>query len=133
MERPLRPLSSQLRLGIGITAAINLVVGLAFLFGPELGVTLWPTPIPAIIMRFIGAIVLGNCVGLVVVARQGTWEGARALFAVGFVYGIVVLPSLLYHLLIRDAPQVLWVYAIADATFLAVIAYVWWRYETASG
>ena len=51
-------LSAAARTGVAVTAVIDLVVGLAFLFGPELGVTLWPTPIPSILMRFIGAMCL---------------------------------------------------------------------------
>jgi hypothetical protein len=60
----------------------HLIVGLLFLFGPELGLTLWPSPIPAVLMRFIGAIIVGNGVGAWLAARQGTWEGARVIFTI---------------------------------------------------
>jgi hypothetical protein len=55
-----RPLSARLRLAVAATAAISLSIGLAFLFGPELHFTLWPTPIAPMLMRFMGAIVSGS-------------------------------------------------------------------------
>lgn len=116
-------------MAINATSLINLLVGLAFLFGPELGITLWPTAVPQVLMRFIGAIILGNAVGAWMISRQGTWEGARALFAVALVYGAIILPALLYHLILGTAPAVLWVYAIVDAIFLGPIAYVFWQNE----
>jgi hypothetical protein len=109
---------------------INLIVGLAFLLGPEMGLTLWPTPIAPLLMRFIGSIVLANGVGAALIARQGTWEGARVLFAVALVYGVVILIALLYHLLfLGNAPPVFWIYVLVDAIFLVPIAYIYWAYE----
>ena len=35
-----KPLSAGLRAAVGVTAAIDLIIGLAFLFAPELGFTL---------------------------------------------------------------------------------------------
>jgi hypothetical protein len=124
-----RRLSPALRATTAATASIDLLIGLAFLLGPELGLTLWPTPIPPLLMRFIGAIILGNGVGAWTIVRQPTWECARALFTVALVYGIVVLLALLYHLLLADAAPIFWVYAIIDAIFLAPIAYIYWSYE----
>jgi hypothetical protein len=126
-----RLLPPWLRTAIAVTAAIDLIIGLAFLFGPELNLTLWPTPIPPILMRFIGSIVLANGVGAAMIVRQATWEGARVLVAVALVYGIVVFIALLYHLLLGSAPAVFWIYTILDVIFLGPIAYIYWRYETA--
>jgi hypothetical protein len=124
-----KPLSAALQAAVGITAAIDLLIGLGFLFAPELGFTLWPTPIPPVLSRFIGSIIVANGVGAWLVVREGTWEGARVLFAVALVYGIVVLVALLYHLLLGDAAAFFWIYATVDAIFLGPIAYIFWRYE----
>ena len=123
------PLSAPLRGAVYVTAVIDLVIGLAFLFAPELGTNLWPTPISPVLTRFIGGIVLANGVGALMAARQGTWEGARVIFTVALVYGVVVFVALLYHLLLGTAPQVFWIYAIVDLLFLVPIGYVYWTYE----
>ena len=123
-------LALPLRGAVALTAAIDLAIGLAFLFGPELGLTLWPSAIAPVLMRFIGSIVLGNGVGAALIAHRGSWEGARALFAVALVYGVAVLIALLYHLLILGgAAPVFWVYVALDAAFLIPIAAVFWIYE----
>ncbi|HWQ15058.1 MAG TPA: hypothetical protein VNL77_19835 [Roseiflexaceae bacterium] len=126
-------LSAGLRTLILLTAAIDLAIGLAFLFGPELSITLWPTPIPPALMRFIGAIILGNGVGAVVLARQGTWEGARVLFTVAIVYGVAVLVTLLYDLLARGANPLFWIYIALDAVFLAPIIAIFVSHERRRG
>jgi hypothetical protein len=114
---------------VNITAVIDLVIGLAFLFGPELGVTLWPNPITPVLMRFIGSIIVGNGVGAWLATRQSTWEGARVLFTVAIVYGAAVLPFLLYHLIFGGAPSVLWIYVALDTIFLVPILYIFRQYE----
>jgi hypothetical protein len=38
-----------------LAGLVNLIVGLGFFFLPELHFALWPTSIPAILDRFIGA------------------------------------------------------------------------------
>jgi hypothetical protein len=126
-------LSARLRALILLTAVIDLAIGLAFLFGPELGVTLWPTPIPPALMRFIGAIILGNGVGAVVLARQGTWEGARVLFTVAIVYGVAVFITLLYDLLARGANPFFWIYIALDALFLVPIIAIFASHERRRG
>ena len=126
----IRPLFSPLLRGaVAVTAVIDLAIGLAFLLGPELGLTLWPSAIAPLLMRFIGAIVFGNGVGAALVARRGSWESARALFAVALVYGVAVLVALLYHLLVVGAAPVFWGYVAIDAIFLVPIAAVYWMYE----
>lgn len=122
-------LGGEVRLGMYLTAVLDALLGLAFLFAPELSLPVWPTPLPPILMRFVGAIVLANGVALVVAARQGTWEGARVLFTVGLTYGAVVLVALLYHLLLACAPELFWGYTLADSVFVAVLARIVWLYE----
>lgn len=124
-----KPLSAGLRVAVAVAATIDLLIGLAFLFAPELGFALWPTPIAPVLSRFIGSIVLANGVGAWMIVRDGTWEGARVLFAVALVYGVVVLVALLYHLLLGEAAPFFWIYAAVDAIFLGPIGYIYWRYE----
>jgi hypothetical protein len=125
-----RPLSAALQTAVAVTAAIDVIIGVLFLFAPELGFTLWPTPIAPVLSRFIGSIIVANGVGAWLVVRQGTWEGARVLFAVALVYGFVVLVALLYHLLVvGDRALFFWIYAAVDAIFLGPIAYIYWKYE----
>lgn len=124
-----RNLSSRLRDVLYVTAALDGVIGLLFLFGPELDLTLWPSAISPVLMRFIGGIILANATGSWIAARQATWEGARALFAIALVYGVVVFVALLYHLLLKDADARFWIYAAVDGLFLGPIAYVVWLHE----
>ena len=123
------PLPRWLRHAVGLTVVVNLVVGLAFLLGPELGITLWPTAIPPVLMRFIGAIIVANGVGAALIARRDSWEHARVLFVVALVYGALVLAALLDHLVLKGAPPLFWGYATLDALFLVPIAAITWRYE----
>jgi hypothetical protein len=124
-------LAPMLRAAIAVAAAIDLLIGLAFLFGPALRLTLWPTPIPVVLMGFIGAIILANGVGAMMIVRRPTWENARILFSVALIYGIVVLFALLYHLLLAGAAPILWIYVALDTVFLIPICYVFWMYERA--
>ena len=92
----------------------------------NLGSALGPTPIAPVLSRFIGSIIVANGVGAWLVA----WEGARVLFAVALVYGVVVLIALLYHLLVvGDRALFFWIYAFVNAIFLGPIAYIYWKYE----
>jgi hypothetical protein len=125
-------LGPALRIAIAVTAVIDLLIGLAFLLGPELGLTLWPTPIPLALMRFIGAIVLANGVGALMIVARPTWENARTLFTVALVYGIIVLLALLYQLLAVGAAPIFWFYVVVDAIFLVPIGAIYWAYERAS-
>lgn len=124
-------LPASLRLAVAVTVLINLFVGLAFLFGPEWDIMLWPTAIPPVLMRFIGAIIIGNGIGAAMIAQRGTWENARVLFVVALAYGVLVLTALLYHLLLKGAPTLFWGYVVLDAIFLVPIAAIVWRYERA--
>jgi len=124
-----RELSPGLRTAVTITAVIDVIVGLAFLFAPETGFTPWPTAISPVLLRFIGSIILGNGIGAWLVARQGTWESARALFTVALVYGVVMLVALPYHLLAGNANPILWAYFVVDLLFIVPIGYIYWTQE----
>ena len=125
-----RELSPGLRRVLYGTAVIDLVIGLLFLLDPELDSAPWPKPIAPVLVRFIGSIVIANAAGLVVAARQGTWEGARALFAVASVYGLVALVAVTAQLLSApDGQGVLWIYVAVLVVFLGPIAVLIARYE----
>ena len=103
-----------------IAGIFNLVIGLAFFFLPEMHLPLWPTNIPHMLDRFIGAIVLGNCAGSFWLATQREWARVRPLAIVAVVYGTIVTLALLYHLLwLHDSPF-FWFYFLFDVPFLIV-------------
>jgi O-antigen/teichoic acid export membrane protein len=111
------PLERILALLAGI---VNLIVGLGFFFLPELQFPLWPTSIPAILDRFIGAIIIGNSVGALWLAREREWARVRPLALVALVYGTLVAVALLYHLLWLNASATFWLYFLFDVPFLLV-------------
>jgi hypothetical protein len=118
-----------LRFIIAFAAGLNLLIGLAFFFGPELGITLWPSPLPREMMRFTGSIVLANGIGAAMIVRRPTWENARVLVAVALVYGLAVFLGLFIDLVAAGAPAVFWIYLIINTLFLIPAAYFFWRYE----
>jgi hypothetical protein len=106
-------------------AAINGVIGVLFLLGPELGLNLWPSPVSPVLTRFIGAIILGNGVGAAVATRQATWAGARVLFYVAAAYGLIALVFVPWAILRAGVDQVLWGYVVVDAIFeIGVVAII---------
>jgi O-antigen/teichoic acid export membrane protein len=111
------PLERVLALLAGI---VNLVVGLGFFFLPELQLPLWPTSIPAILDRFIGAIILGNSAAAFWLATEKEWARVRPLALVATVYGTLVAVALLYHLLWLNASPTFWIYFLFDVPFLLV-------------
>ena len=81
-----------------LAGIVNLVVGLGFFFLPELHLPLWPTSIPPLLDRFIGAIILGNSVGAFWLATEREWARVRPLALVATVYGTLVAGALfVYH------------------------------------
>src|SRR5688500_14110952 len=122
-------LAPLLRFTIGIAAALNFLIGLVFLLGPELGFILWSSPLPREMMRFIGSIVLANGIGAAMVVRKPTWENARVLIAVALVYGTLIFLSLILDLLTAGAPAVFWIYLAINTLFLVPAAYFFWTYE----
>lgn len=107
--------------GLALFAGIfNLAVGLAFFFLPEMHLPVWPTSIPALMDRFIGAIIIGNGVGAIYLATEKEWVRVRPLAIVAAVYGTLVALALLYHLLALNASPVFWWYFLFDVPFLLV-------------
>lgn len=99
---------------------INLIVGLAFFFQPELPLPLWPVAISALLTRFIGAIIIGNGVGAMWLSTQRDWACVRPLALVAVVYGTLVALALLYHLFWLNASPTFWFYFLFDVPFLLV-------------
>ena len=122
-------LAPLLRITIAVAAVLNLLIGLLFLFGPELKFILWPSPIPREMMRFIGSIVLANGIGAAMIVRRPTWENARVLIAVALVYGSLIFLSLIVDLLAAGAPPVFWIYLMINTFFLIPAAYFFWKYD----
>lgn len=112
---------SPLERGLALLAGLfNIVVGLGFFFLPELHLPIWPTPIPAILTRFIGAIILGNAAGAIWLSTEREWARVRPLALVAVVYGTLVALALLYHLLWLHASPIFWLYFLFDVPFLLV-------------
>jgi len=116
-----------------IAGLFNLVIGLGFFLLPELQhllqFPLWPTSIPDILTRFIGAIILGNAAGALWLSREREWARVRPLSLVATVYGTLVAVALLYHLLwLKNTPSVFWLYFAFDLPFL-LIFYVLFFYH----
>ena len=103
-----------------LAGLVNLVVGLGFFFLPELHSPLWPTSIPPILDRFIGAIILGNAAGAFWLSTEREWARVRPLAIVAVVYGTLVAFALLYHLLWLGASRSFWIYLVIDVPFLLV-------------
>jgi hypothetical protein len=118
-----------LRAAIALTGIIDLAVGLLFLVGPELGLTPWPSPIPSLISRFIGAIVFANGVGTAMIVWDGTWTQARVLVMVSLVYGLLVLVAVPYDMIVYGKDTVLWGYVVVDIIFIVPIAIIYGVYE----
>ena len=111
------PIERALALLAGI---FNLLVGLGFFFLPELKLSLWPTPVPETLARFIGAIILGNSVGAIWLATEKEWARVRPLALVAVVYGTLVAGGLLYEILAKNASRTFWLYFLFDMPFLIV-------------
>jgi hypothetical protein len=124
-------LSRPLRAAIAVAALSNFLIGLAFLFGPELNLNLWPTPVGVELKRFIGSIIVANGIGAAMIVRRGTWENARVLMMVALVYGVAIWVMLLYDLVRGIADPFFWIYVAVDTIFLGPVAYIYWLYERA--
>lgn len=103
-----------------LAGLVNLVIGLGFFFLPELHLPLWPNTIPALLDRFIGAIILGNAAGAFWLTTEREWARVRPLAIVAVVYGTLVAIALLYHLLWLGDSRVFWLYFLFDTPFLLV-------------
>lgn len=103
-----------------IAGAFNLFIGMGFFFLPELHLPLWPTSVPTILDRFIGAIILGNAAGAFWLASEREWVRVRPLALVALIYGTLVAAALLYHLIWLQAAGIFWLYFAFDLPFLLV-------------
>ena len=103
-----------------LAGIFNLLVGLGFFFLPELHLPLWPTSIPGLLDRFIGAIILGNAAGALLLSTEKEWARVRPLALVALVYGTLVAVALLYHLIWLKASPSFWLYFAVDLPFLLV-------------
>ncbi len=130
MHNPTRRLSRMLKDIVTFAVSINLVLGALVFFAPELGLEFWPEKMPDALARFAGAIITSNGAGLLSAIKHGTWDGIRAFFVVGFVYGAMVLAALLYHLMLNAHP-IFWLYAAVDAAYLVPIAWIYLDQEHA--
>ena len=107
--------------GLALLAGlVNIVIGLGFFFLPELKLPLWPTGIPDLLDRFIGAIILGNGAGALLLSTENEWARVRPLALVATVYGTLVAVAVLYHILLLHAESIFWLYFLADVPFLLV-------------
>ncbi len=112
---------SPLERGLALIAGVlNLIIGLAFFFLPELQLPLWPVSISPVLDRFIGAIIIGNGVGALWLSTEREWARVRPLALVAVVYGTLVALGLLYHLLWLHASTAFWLYFLFDGPFLLV-------------
>jgi hypothetical protein len=125
-----QPLSSGIKITLVLAATIDLVLGLLIFFTPELEVSVWITPIAPLLSRFVGAIVAASGVGIFIAIAWGTWEGVRAQFVAGFVYGAMVLMALLLALL-QGANPIFGVYAAINVGYLVPIALIFLAHERA--
>jgi hypothetical protein len=131
MDTKALTLAPVLRLTIAFAATLNMLIGVLFLIGPELGFAIWPSPLPREMMRFVGSIVIANGVGAAMIFRRPTWENARVLIAVALVYGALVFLGLLIDLLTAGAPSIFWIYLAVNTFFLFPVGYFFWKYEHA--
>lgn len=106
-----------------LAGCVNLIVGCAFFFLPELPILqlhIWPVSISPVLTRFVGAIILGNGIAALYLSRVHVWAVVRPLALVATIYGTLVALALLYHLLWLNAAPVFWLYFLFDVPFLVV-------------
>ena len=103
-----------------VAGIINVVIGLGFFFMPEIRLPLWPNGVPDLLDRFIGAIILGNGAGALLLSTEREWARVRPLALVATVYGTLVAVAVLYHILLLHADSIFWLYFAADVPFLLV-------------
>ncbi|HZY46904.1 MAG TPA: hypothetical protein VFE96_03810 [Candidatus Bathyarchaeia archaeon] len=87
-KRPIE-LGRGARLFLLFLSEINLVIGALFFAHPNLVISLWPWPVKALAVRFIGAIFLAITFGCWSALRARIWQRAKILMLVGGTfYGI---------------------------------------------
>jgi hypothetical protein len=83
------------RLFLLFLSEINLVMGALFFVYPSLVISLWPWPVKALAVRFIGAIFLAIAFGCWSALRAKIWQRAKILVLVGGTFfGITSIVSI---------------------------------------
>src|SRR6266436_4028659 len=81
-KRPVE-LGIEARLFLLFLSEINLVMGALFFVYPSLVIGIWPWPVQALAVRFIGAIFLAIAFGCWSALRAKIWQRAKILLLVG--------------------------------------------------
>src|SRR5437879_6732382 len=93
-KRPVE-LGREARLFLLFLSEINLVTGALFFVYPNLVIDLWPWPVKALAMRFIGAIFLAITFGCWSALRAKIWQRGKILVLVGGTFfGITSIVSI---------------------------------------
>src|SRR5207253_7808647 len=93
-KRPVE-LGRDVRLFLLFLSEINLVMGGLFFVYPSLVVSLWPSSVKALVVRFIGAIFLAIAFGCWSALSANIWQRAKILVLVGgTVFGITSIVSI---------------------------------------
>ncbi len=93
-KRPVE-LGREARLFLLFLSEINLVMGALFFVYPNLVISLWPWPVKALAIRFIGAIFLAIAFGCWSALRAKIWQRAKILVLVGGTFfGITSIVSI---------------------------------------
>ena len=66
-----------------LLSAVNLILGLVFYISPDTMITLWPWPVKALAVRFLGAIFLAIALGCWSAVQAKFWQRAKILILVG--------------------------------------------------
>jgi hypothetical protein len=95
-KRPIE-LRRAVRLFLLFLSEINLVMGALLFVYPNLVINLWPWPVKALAVRFIGAIFLAIAFGCWSALRAKIWQRAKILLLVGGTFfGITSIVSLAF-------------------------------------
>lgn len=87
-----RLLGKSSRLFLLVLSEINLVLGAFFFVQPDAAIGLWPWPVKALAVRFLGAIFLAITLGCWSALRVKVWQRGKILILVGAVFfGITFL------------------------------------------
>ena len=93
-KRPIE-LGREARLFLLFLSEVNLVIGALFFVYPNLVIDLWPWPVKALAIRFIGAIFLAIAFGCWSALRAKIWQRAKILMLVGGTFfGITSIVSI---------------------------------------
>ena len=75
-----------------VLSEINLVLGAFFFVNPDAAIALWPWPVKALAVRFLGAVFLAITLGCWSALRVKVWQRGKILVLVGaFFFGLTFL------------------------------------------